>query len=167
MNFKLPTDNHLFTMWNVDIPTPWDQNAYGAHPFYVQTLASTGSAYGVFVRSSSGMDVQTTSNKVQFRMIGGIMDFYVFMGPTHEAVIQQYHAVIGRPHLPPYWSLGWHQCKYGWKSLAEVQGVVAKYAQHELPLETVWADIDFMVSCGVHAFAFFFLGAFAVAAPMA
>jgi len=144
MNFKLPVDDHTFTMWNVDIPTPWDQNAYGSHPFYLQTLADTGLAHGVFVRSSAGMDVVTSTAQVQFRMIGGVMDWYVFAGPVHELVIQQYHAVIGRPHLPPYWSLGWHQCKYGWKTLAEVEGVVASYAAAQIPLDTVWADIDFM-----------------------
>ena len=109
MQFQLPTSDHSFTMWNVDIPTPYDQNIYGSHPFYLQTLAS-GSAHGVFVRSSNGMDVLVSGAKIQFRVIGGILEWYVFTGPTPEQVIQQYHAVIGRPHLPPYWSLGWHQC---------------------------------------------------------
>lgn len=30
MTFELPTDEHTFTMWNVDIPTPYDQNIYGS-----------------------------------------------------------------------------------------------------------------------------------------
>jgi alpha-glucosidase (family GH31 glycosyl hydrolase) len=68
----------------------------------------------------------------------------VFIGPTHEQVIQQYHQVIGQPHLPPYWSLGWHQCKYGWHSLAEVEAVVANYSASGIPLDTIWGDIDYM-----------------------
>jgi alpha-glucosidase len=144
MNFLLPTDDHTFTMWDVDIPTPWDQNEYGSHPFLVQTLAESGLAHGLFVRSSAGMDVITSTSQVQFRLIGGILEWYIFVGPTHEQVFQQYHAVIGRPHLPPYWSLGWHQCKYGWHSLQEVETVVATYAQHEIPLDTIWGDIDYM-----------------------
>lgn len=143
MQFQLPTDDHSFTMWNADIPTPYDQNIYGAHPFYLQTLSGSGLAHGFFLRSSNGMDVITSSSKVQFRVIGGILEWYLFTGPTHEQVIQQYHAVIGRPVMPPYWALGWHQCKYGWKSIQEVETVVATYASHQIPLDTIWGDIDY------------------------
>ena len=45
-----------------------------------------------------------------------------------EAVIQQYQEVIGRPHMPPYWGLGFHQCRYGFQDLQEVEDVVAQFA---------------------------------------
>lgn len=43
------------------------------------------------------------------RSIGGIVELYLFMGPTPEQVIRQYHEVIGRPAMPPFWALGAHQ----------------------------------------------------------
>jgi alpha-glucosidase len=76
MTFLLPTDDHKFTMWNADQGNPFDQNEYGAHPFYIQTLVSGGTAHGVFVRSSNGMDVVLSSDQVQFRIIGGILEWY-------------------------------------------------------------------------------------------
>jgi hypothetical protein len=46
-----------------------------------------------------------------FRVVGGVLDFWVFLGPDPEAVVQQYQRVIGTPALPPLWALGFHQCR--------------------------------------------------------
>lgn len=41
-----------------------------------------------------------------FRSIGGILDIYIFTGPTPIQAIEQYQQAFGLPVLPPYWSLG-------------------------------------------------------------
>ena len=57
--------------------------------------------------SAVEVDMQPTP-ALTFRTIGGILDFYIFTGPTPDLVLDQYTAVIGRPLLPPYWALGLH-----------------------------------------------------------
>lgn len=52
------------------------------------------------------MDVVLTKTRVQWRVLGGIFDFYFLMGPTPNAVLDQLTTLIGRPVMPPYWSLG-------------------------------------------------------------
>lgn len=42
---------------------------------------------------------------------------FVFIGNNPAEVIQQYTALIGRPHMPPLWALGFHLCRYLKKSL--------------------------------------------------
>ncbi len=46
--------------------------------------------------------------------------------------------------MPPTWSIGFHQCRWGYTDIAAVQAVVDAYAAHQLPLDTMWTDIDYM-----------------------
>ena len=75
------------------------------------TLTADGQTHGVMLLNSNGMDVAITDAKLQYRVIGGVLDFYFFMGPTPLKVIDQLTSIIGRPYMPPYWALGLMQSK--------------------------------------------------------
>lgn len=70
-----------------------------------------GLCHGVMLVNSNGMDVVLTSDTLQFRAIGGILDLYFLMGPTPMDVLNQMTSIVGRPVMPPYWSLGLMQSK--------------------------------------------------------
>ena len=70
-----------------------------------------GLCHGVMLVNSNGMDVVLTSDTLQFRAIGGILDLYLLMGPTPMDVLNQMTSIVGRPVMPPYWSLGLMQSK--------------------------------------------------------
>ena len=95
-------------------------------------------AHGVFLRNSNGMDIALGSNSLVYHTIGGVLDFYFFLGPQPEEVIQQYQEVIGRPHMPPYWSLGFHNCRYGYPNVATLEAVVANYSAAMVSGICVW-----------------------------
>ena len=56
--------------------------------------------------NSNAMDVVLSPDRVSWRVTGGVLDFYFLMGPTPNAVLEQLTTIIGRPVMPPYWSLG-------------------------------------------------------------
>ena len=62
------------------------------------------------------MDIELNEDFIRYTVIGGVVDLYVFVGPTPLAVSSQYTEVVGRPALMPYWTLGFHNCKWGYES---------------------------------------------------
>lgn len=99
---------------------------------------------------------------VTYRTIGGILDFYIFFGDTPEKVVQEFLEVsfrvfvvealwgpavvvshqllficavqlIGRPVIPPYWSLGFQLSRWNYGSLKEVMETVERNREVQLP----------------------------------
>ena len=70
------------------------------------------------------MEAVPSQDRVRFSIVGGVLDFFIFMGPTPAAVLEQLTRVVGRPAMPPYWSLGFHQCKYAAAAHCRLIGLV-------------------------------------------
>ncbi|KAG3277340.1 maltase-glucoamylase, intestinal-like [Ictidomys tridecemlineatus] len=79
-----------------------------------------------------------------YRTTGGILDFYVFLGPTPELVTQQYTEVIGRPVMVPYWSLGFQLCRYGYENDSEISSLYDEMVAAQIPYDVQYSDIDYM-----------------------
>jgi alpha-glucosidase (family GH31 glycosyl hydrolase) len=139
----------IYTLWATDVGAfTFDTTLYGSHPFVIQVLSS-GKAHGFMFMNSNALELTVSTNgdgrqSLGIQSTGGSMEIYVFGGPTPEEVIRQYLEVIGRPALVPHWSLGFHNCRWGYENIGYVEEVVANYSAAEIPLQTQWLDIDYM-----------------------
>ncbi|KAJ1949038.1 hypothetical protein EC988_004930, partial [Linderina pennispora] len=140
--FRRDTTNTTKTLWNRDAPDPFRENVYGSHSVYMELR--NGKFHGTYLHNSHGMDIVLANSTIQYRVLGGTADFYFFSGPTALDVIDQYTRLVGRPNRIPYWALGFQNCRYGYKSVYEVNDVIANYSKARIPLEVAWTDIDYM-----------------------
>ena len=81
---------------------------------------------------------------ITYRVTGGVLDFFVYLGSDPQSVLDQHMDLIGKPDLPPFWSLGWHLCKWGWGSLNRTKEVHEANIKAGIPFDVQWNDIDYM-----------------------
>ncbi|XP_033207574.1 lysosomal alpha-glucosidase-like isoform X2 [Belonocnema kinseyi] len=143
-NLKLSTNWEMLTLFNGDQPPVEKANLYGSHPFYL-IIEESGDCHGVLFLNSNAMDViLQPAPAITFRTIGGIFDIYFFMGPTPADVLQQYSKIVGKPFLPPYWSLGFHLCRFGYGTLEKTKEAWKRTKDARIPFDTQWNDLDYM-----------------------
>nr|XP_004569114.1 lysosomal alpha-glucosidase isoform X1 [Maylandia zebra] len=135
---------NTLTMWARDVPPTEQTNLYGAHPFYL-AMEDGGNAHGFFLLNSNAMDVALQPTPaLTWRTIGGILDFYIFLGPDPGSVVQQYVDVVGYPAMPVYWALGYHLCRWGYDTSNSTWEVVKSMRNYGIPQDVQWNDIDYM-----------------------
>ena len=146
-SFIVPTGT--YTLYSRDRASPVDNgqspesNMYSSQPFYM-VIDEAGHAFGSLFYNSNAMSATVNPTSITMRSTGGIIDVWIFIGPLPEDVIHQYHQLINPAVQIPYWSLGWHQCRYGYKNVSVLTQVFNNYTAYGLPLDALWSDIDYM-----------------------
>lgn len=59
-------------------------------------------------------------------------------------IVRQFRQLIGKSYIPPFWSFGYIQSRWGYKDEDDIQRVVEKYRSAHIPLDGVCLDIDYM-----------------------
>ncbi len=138
--------NRAFTNWNTDV-FGWGESAdplYKTIPFFIGLRK--GSAYGVFFDNTyrSSFDFGKESpDYFSFGAEGGELNYYFFAGPDPKKIIEAYTALVGRPSLPPLWSLGYQQCRYSYYPESRAREVVRLLREKKIPADVIYFDIDY------------------------
>lgn len=72
---------------------------------------------------------------------GGYVDIIVFTGQIFT-ILDSYTKLTGRHEIPPLFTLGYHQSKWGYMSQNEVENIVDELDKRDFPLDVLWLDVD-------------------------
>lgn len=152
-SFYYPKEtNGVHTRFTYDQPNPIEdgkppgKNYYGFQPFYGY-LAEHGYFLGVLNWNPRATDfILSNSNHIQQHLdtvsIGGAIVKYFIRGETIEELVVRHQGIIGKPALTPLWSFGWQQSRFGYVNEQEWKKAVTAYT--DMPLDVMWADIDYL-----------------------
>ena len=135
-----------FVLWNMDAFGYQESTdpLYKAIPFFLS--AQKGSAYGIFFdntyRSTFDFGLESP-DFISFGAEGGELNYYYIAGPEPKKVLGAYASMVGRPPLPPYWTLGYQQCRYSYFPEARVREIASTLRAKKIPADTIYLDIDY------------------------
>lgn len=147
---KMNKRGQAFPVWNMDFPGHHDDlvtSMYTSIPFFVGIQVETGRAYGILVDHVSKVDIdmgKTDQQVASMTVEGDSLTVYFFAGPTPADVLHQYTELTGHMPLPARWTLGYHQCRWGYTSQEQVEQVANHLRTGYHPCDALWLDIDYM-----------------------
>lgn len=74
----------------------------------------------------------------------GLLDAFVFLGPSPAALSSAYAELTGHTQLPAQFALGYHQCRWNYVTDEDVRDVDRKMDRHAIPYDVIWLDIDYL-----------------------
>lgn len=118
---------------------------YKAIPFYIGLHHDI--SYGIFFDNTfrTCFDFGSERNGVtSFWADGGEMNYYFIYGPSMDSVVTKYSCLTGTPELPPMWTLGYHQCKWSYRTESEFTTLAKTFREKKIPCDAIYLDIDYM-----------------------
>jgi alpha-glucosidase len=140
---KLNLRNGNYCSWNTDAGGNYSR---GADPLYIGTpiyLSITQRGCHLVYHENSYSSSFKIKDTLDATFGGGMLRYYVFTGSL-VTIYSELGELIGRPQMPPLWSLGYHQCRWGYKSEKDIREVINGFEEHEFPISAIHLDIDYM-----------------------
>jgi alpha-glucosidase len=74
----------------------------------------------------------------------GSPSLWVLVGPDLGSLTRKLQKLCGTTPRPPLWALGHQQCRWGYRSEADLSSLEKQFRSHRIPNDGLWLDIDYM-----------------------
>ena len=136
--FQLEQGTYTFNARARDDGLPKDDGLGGKggnhiHPFIMCQTNKTKEFFGMFFVSTGPQVFEivkfTNSSRMvlNYITIGGVLEFYVIMLGNAQDIISRYHAMVGMPVMPAYYSLGIFHGSNSYDSWSAINTVYNNY----------------------------------------
>lgn len=108
-------------------------------PFWVSSRG-----YGLLLDNHRGgiADLgQSDPTRFTLEMEGGPARYWLVWGSSYQKILERLTGLTGRQELPPRWSLGYIQSRYGYQTENEARSVVTQMVQQDFPLSALVLDL--------------------------
>lgn len=120
------------------------RSLYGAHNFLI---VDGKVCFGVFIDMPGKVTFDigyTQYDKLQISPWSEDYELYIIEGDTPDAVVTAFRKLTGPSYLPPKWAFGYGQCRWSYMTAEEVREVARRHRELNLPLDSIYLDIDYM-----------------------
>ena len=103
----------------------------------------TPDGFGVFVaNNSTDIGWKAQGGQLRWTVPANYIDLYLIAAPTPYALLDAYTRLTGRPPVPPDWTFGYLQSRWGYLDAADVRDKWDKFRQLGIPVEAFIYDYD-------------------------
>jgi oligosaccharide 4-alpha-D-glucosyltransferase len=105
---------------------------------------TSNKGFGLFFdnRYPSTIDLNSSGNQsIEYIAEGGRLRYFFIAGDGYDDILECYTHLTGRQKLPPLWSLGYIQSKFGYQNENEARSIVNKIKQAGFPLDALILDL--------------------------
>jgi len=136
----------IYTSRNSDDPHHQEdtKSLYGSHNFLI---VSGEELFGVFFDYAGNITFDvgyTNRNTLRITPDDWNLDVYVITGESEKDIVKQFRKLIGRSYIAPKWAFGYGQSRWGYKDAKDVRQVAEEYRKRNIPLDSIYMDIDYM-----------------------
>ena len=72
------------------------------------------------------------------------LNLYLIQADDMPSLMREYFQLVGEPYVPPYWGVGFHQCRHGYMDSDDIRDVVNNIEAIDCPIDAIYLDIDYM-----------------------
>ena len=119
---------------------------YGVHNF-IMVGDGVQKTCGLFVDTPGRVTFDagyTDIDELCITMEDGDYKLYLIEGASYPDVVKEFRELIGRSYIAPRWAFGYGQSRWSYNTADEVREVAAEYKKRNIPIDSIYLDIDYM-----------------------